>query len=358
MPAEQSTTYAYVSSTADGLISQYRLDEQSGALSLVGTVSAGESPSPMATSPDGRVLYVALRGKAPGSVSFSVAPQTGTLTRLAQQPLPGSMAYLSTSQNGQWLLGASYGDDLLSVQPIDADGLVSSLPAIVFKTGLHAHSIRTDHSGRFVYVGNLGVDRVLQLRIEEDGELSPIGDGHVELAGGPRHLAFSPNGKFLYVIGETDGVVSSFAIDSEDGALSLVARAEAIPASLGLAPGIVRDARNNDGKDDPTPRIWAGDLKVSPDGTLLYITERTTHSVSALRSDPETGELSLLGNYPVTERQSRNVAFSPNGRWLLVTGEKSAVFGSYAINPQDGSLTRAGEAPAGNNPVWIELLRA
>ena len=129
------------------------------------------------------------------------------------------------------------------------------------------------------------------------------------------------------------------------------------PVAVATLPESLRDARNNDGKDDPTPRIWAGDLKISPDGTLLYITERTTHSVSALRSDPQTGELTLLGNYPVTERQSRNVAFSPNGRWLLVTGEKSAVFGSYAINPQDGSLTRAGEAPAGNNPVWIELLR-
>jgi 6-phosphogluconolactonase len=356
MHERAATTYAYVSSTADGLISQYRLDEQTGALQLVATVSAGESPSPMAVSPDGSTLYVALRGKAPGSVSFAIAPGSGTLTRLAQQPLPGSMAYLSTSHDGRWLFGASYGDDLLSVQAIGADRQVSGEPAKVFKTGLHAHSIRTDNSDRFVYVGNLGVDQVLQYRLQENGELAPIGGGGIDLAGGPRHLAFSADGRVLYGVGETDGAVSSFAIDPDSGALSPVARVVAVPEQLNLAPGIVRDARNNDGKDDPTPRIWAADLKISPDGRLLYITERTTNSVSALSVDADSGALAYLGNYPMIEQQSRNIAFSPSGRWLLATGEKSGVFGCYAIDAEDGSLTRASEAPAGQNQVWIEMV--
>ncbi|RYZ86000.1 MAG: hypothetical protein EOO68_29460 [Moraxellaceae bacterium] len=68
----------------------------------------------------------------------------------------------------------------------------------------------------------------------------------------------------------------------------------------------------------------------------------------------KTGKPVFLGNYPVQEHQPRNIAFSPNGRWLLVTGEKSPVVGSYAIGVH-GSLNRVSEAPSGKGTLWIEM---
>ncbi|KEZ73803.1 6-phosphogluconolactonase, partial [Pseudomonas syringae pv. syringae FF5] len=50
----QATTFAYISSPTDGLISQYRLDEKSGALSLVEQTRAGDQVNPMAITPDGK----------------------------------------------------------------------------------------------------------------------------------------------------------------------------------------------------------------------------------------------------------------------------------------------------------------
>ncbi|WPO98389.1 lactonase family protein [Pseudomonas sp. HR96] len=357
--AAAATTFVYVSSTADGLISHYRLDEQTGALTLIDTVVAGEQSSPMAVSPDRSSLYVALRGQAPRSVRFAIEPGTGTLRHVGETPLPGSMAYLSTDRSGQFLFGASYGDDLVSVQAINPDHSVEAEPTCVLKTGMHAHSVRTDNSNRFVYIGELGTDHVLQYRLHDSGDLSAIDGGKIAAtaSSGPRHLAFSPNGRFLYVLGETDGAVTAYLIDPDTGALSQSAREVGIPETSKLAQGIVRDARNNDGKDDPTPRIWAADIKLSPDGTLLYFSERTSSSVSAFAVDPDSGELTWLGYYPVQEKQPRNIAFSANGRWLLVSGEKSEKFASYDIDPEDGSLTRTGEAPAGRNQVWIEVVR-
>jgi 6-phosphogluconolactonase len=124
---------------------------------------------------------------------------------------------------------------------------------------------------------------------------------------------------------------------------------------LKLAHGEVRDARNNDLKDDPTPRIWAADLRLSPDGKLLLMSERTSSSVSAFALDTATGGLRFLDNYPVQEKQPRNIAFSPNGRWLLVTGEKSDTVGAYAVSA-NGALKRVGEAASGKGALWIEVL--
>ncbi|MEE4180358.1 lactonase family protein [Pseudomonas viridiflava] len=353
----QASTYAYISSPADGLISQYQLDDASGALSLVEQTKAGDQVNPMALSPDGKALFAALRAKPYQVVSFSIEPVTGHLKPLAQAPLAESLAYLSTDRSGRFLMGASYGADLLSVQPIDAQHRPSD-SIQTYKTGMHAHSVRTDPSNRFAYAGNLGVDRVLQYRLEpKDGKLVPIGEGYVTVPEntGPRHLAFAPNGKFLYVVGEMSGTVTAFSIDDKTGGLKQVNQANGIPARLKLAPGQVRDARNNDLKDDPTPRIWAADVRISPDGKWLFTSERTSSSVSVFKVDPATGKVTFVENYPVEEKQPRNIAVAPNGRWLLVTGEKAEKVGSYSI-AADGALKRVSEAPSGKGALWIEML--
>ncbi|WP_122550077.1 lactonase family protein [Pseudomonas viridiflava] len=353
----QASTFAYISSPADGLISQYQLDDASGALSLVEQTKAGDQVNPMALSPDGKALFAALRAKPYQVVSFSIEPVTGHLKPLAQAPLAESLAYLSTDRSGRFLMGASYGADLLSVQPIDAQHRPSD-SIQTYKTGMHAHSVRTDPSNRFAYAGNLGVDRVLQYRLEpKNGKLVPIGEGYVTVPEntGPRHLAFAPNGKFLYVVGEMSGTVTAFSIDDKTGGLKQVNQANGIPARLKLAPGQARDARNNDLKDDPTPRIWAADVRISPDGKWLFTSERTSSSVSVFKVDPATGKVTFVENYPVEEKQPRNIAVAPNGRWLLVTGEKAEKVGSYSI-AADGALKRVSEAPSGKGALWIEML--
>ncbi|MBD1553263.1 lactonase family protein [Pseudomonas typographi] len=351
-------TYAYISSPDDGLISQYRLDEANGALALVEQTQAGAQVNPLALSPDGKALYAALRSKPYSVKGYSIAPGSGHLSAIGQAPLADSLAYLATDRSGRWLLGASYGGDLISSQPIAADYQPGAAIQTV-KTGPHAHSVRTDPSNHFAYAGNLGADHVLQYRFDAaTGQLSPIGSGYVSTPAktGPRHIAFSPDGRFLYVVGEMSGTVTAYAIDPHTGALSERGSASGIPPSLGLVHGEARDASNNNLEGDPTRRIWAADLRLSPDATLLYMTERTSSTVSAFSIDGSTGKPTFVGNYPVQEQQPRNIAFSPNGRWLLVTGEKSATVGSYAIG-EHGALKRVSEAPSGKGAVWIEVLQ-
>lgn len=350
----QAATDTYISSPEDGLISHYRLDDKTGALRLLTQTPTGSQVGPLALTPDGQTLYAALRSKPYIVKSYHVDRATGALQAAAQAPLADSLAYLAVDRSERWLLGASYGGDLLSTQPLDDQGQPGSAIKIT-GTGPHAHSIRTDPSNRFAYAGNLGNDHLLQYRFA-NGVLTPIGQGFVQLPAGtgPRHLAFSKDGRFVYVVGEMSGTVTGFAIDPESGALSQVDSASGIPASFDLAPGLVRDASNHNLEGDPTRRIWAADLRMSPDGKLLVMSERTSSSVSAFQVDAANGRLKFLGNHPVQEKQPRNVAFSPDGHWLLVTGEKSASVGSYAIDT-DGSLRRVSEAPSGKGALWIEV---
>ena len=130
--------------------------------------------NPLALSPDGQTLYAALRSKPYTVKSYHVDGGTGSLTPTGQAALAESLAYLATDRSGRWLLGASYGGDLLSSQPIDDQGRPGSQIRTT-ATGPHAHSIRTDPSNRFAYAGNLGNDHLLQYRFA-NGVLTPIGD--------------------------------------------------------------------------------------------------------------------------------------------------------------------------------------
>ncbi|WP_426150231.1 lactonase family protein [Pseudomonas sp. DC3000-4b1] len=351
-----AVSFVYISSPNDGLVSHYHLDDDTGALTLVEQVEAGEKVNALALTPDGSTLYGALRGQPPEVVSFSVDAGSGKLLRRAQAPLGAGMSYLATDRQGRFLFGASYGEDVVTLQSIDDEMQVQE-NIRKYPSGMHAHSVRPDPSNRFVYACVLGVDRILQFRLDEaSAALEPIGEGFVSVAQniGPRHLAFSEDGRVVFVVGEMSGTVLSFSIDPQTGALTPVHEQSGITPEMNLEQGLVRDSRNNNLSDDPTPRVWCADIRLVPGGKRLYITERTTSSVSVFDVSAE-GRLAFAGNHKLVEKQPRNIAISPDGRWLLACGELSPVVGSYRIEA-DGALTRVSEAPSGDGALWIEVL--
>ena len=356
--AASAATFVYVSNADDGTIGSYRLDAGSGALRPLATTPAGKLVMPLALSPDGRHLYASVRSQPYAVVTYRIDGATGALDRLATAALPESMAYLSTDRSGRYLLSASFGGDVIAVNPIGPQGVAQGEALQVIKTGRHAHSIVPDVTNRFVYVGNLGVHRVLQFAFDEhSGALTPIGAGCAQAVdgSGPRHSAVAPNGNFLYVLGELYGTVTTYAIDRTTGALTRGESVEGVPARYKLEKGLIRPPLGQGEKVDDTPRIWAADIKVTPDGRFVYTTERTSSTVTAYRADPATGRLSYLGTTEV-EKQPRGIAIDPRGRWLVVSGEKSAEIGAYAIDPQTGALRRVAGAPAGKGANWVEIV--
>ncbi|WP_106418283.1 beta-propeller fold lactonase family protein [Salinicola tamaricis] len=105
---------------------------------------------------------------------------------------------------------------------------------------------------------------------------------------------------------------------------------------------------------DDTPRIWAADLHISPDGRHLYLSERTS-TLSTLRADPESGSLTFVTNQP-TVAQPRGFEIDPLGEFLVVAGERSDHLALYRVDAASGELTHASDAPAGNKANWIEIV--
>ena len=350
--AAHAATFVYVSNAEDGDIGMYTL-RPDGSLLPGARVAAGKPVMPMSVSPDRRFLYAAVRSKPFAVLTYAIDRTTGALSKRSGAALAESLPYIRVDRTGSFLLGASYGGNLVSVNAIGKDGAVSD-PRQVVPTARNAHSIITDNSNRFVFVPHLGTDQIFQFRFDaKTGRLTANTPPVVQLraGSGPRHIIMSADNRFAYLLNELTATVTTLSLDAKTGLLTEVSSASALPPDTKLGPGAPRPSPGRNVDND----VWASDLHLTPDGKFLYAAERTSSSLGALGVDPATGKLTYLSSTP-TEPQPRGFAIDPKGRTMIVSGEKSDTISVYAIDPGTGALSLREKYPTGKGSNWIEIV--
>jgi len=337
-------TVVYVSNAGGPEIQVMAMNRASGALDLVEKVAIpgidkpGPTSMPMALSPDRRFLHATLRSEPFTAASFAIDPASGRLRHLGNAPLDDSMAYTTVDKTGRWLLCASYPGGKLTVNPIDAEGRVKAPPNQVVRDRPKAHCVVVDASNKHVYCPVLDQQIILQLKFDTaTGRVTPNTPGEIATkpGAGPRHLAFHPSGRFLYLITETTATIGAYAVEAS-GTLKELQFVDMLAAGY-------------------TGPIAAADLHVTPDGRFLYGSERRTSSLAGFRIDPAQGTLSPIGSWP-TETTPRGFAIDPRGRFLLSVGLDSNRMTVYAIHPDTGALDPVKQHPMGKMPNWIEFV--
>lgn len=355
-----AATFVYVSNAEDGDISTYTL-RANGELLPGPRVKAGNLVMPMAVSPDRRFLYASVRSKPFSVHTYAIDAESGALQPLSVSPLADSMPYLSMDKTGRTLFAASYGGNLVSVNAVGADGRPQAPALQVIPTGRNAHSVRIDASNRYVFVPTLGSDEIFQFVFDAaSGRLRsntpPV--VLVKAGTGPRHLLYSRDNRFLFMLNELVATVTTFALDGNTGLLTELGSASGLPPDSKLVAGTPRGPVGAPG--GPPPRntdhdIWAADIHATPDSRFLYISERATSTLGAFSVNQDTGALTYLGSTP-TEKQPRGFAIDPKGRFLVATGELSNTISVYAIDPANGALRLTGQYPAGKAANWVEIV--
>ena len=337
-------TIVYVSNAGSTEVYVLAMNRASGDLDLVEKVPVpgGGQPSPasmpMALSPDRRFLHVALRSEPFTAASFRIDPASGRLTHLGNAPLDAPMAYTTTDRTGRWLISASYPHGKLVINAIDGGGRVTAPPSQIITDRPKAHCVIVDAANKNVYCPVLAQDIVMQLKFDPaSGTVVPNSPAEIRSTpgAGPRHLAFHPSGRFLYLITETTATVGAYAVDPANGTLNELQFVDMLAA-------------------DYTGKRAAADLHVTPNGNFLYGSERRTSTLAGFRIDPEKGTLSPIGRTP-TETTPRGFAIDPRGRFLLSAGLDSNHLTVYRIDPGSGALDPLKRYAMGKQPNWIEF---
>lgn len=334
---------AYIGNAASDTISVFHFDASTGQMQPLQTVpftdvaKPGES-TPIAISPNRHFLFVAVRSQPYQVLTYAIDPATGKLSFLSSGKLAGSMANIDLDRTGQELFSASYGGNLVAVNPVSADGHVGD-PVQVIPTGIKAHAIHADADDRFVFATNLGSDQVLAFTFDPaTGRLAPAAHPVMKMQAqsGPRHFLFSNDQRFVYLVDEVDGAVKVFRYDGDQGSWHLLQKTSALP-------------------DGFTGKPWAADIHLTADGHFLYTSDRRSSTLKGFRVNTETGLLTPLGSVP-TETQPRGFGIDPTGHYLAAVGQLSTDMSVYAIDTKTGALVLKARYPVGKNPNWVTFL--
>ena len=346
----------YTKSGSEGIY-VYRLDPHSGALELESKCTGLQNPSYLALHPQGRHLYAVnevadFTGKPTGAVSaFSIAPKTGQLTLLNHQPSQGTgPCHLSLDQTGRYVLVANYSGGSVAMLPVLADGRLGEACDVVQheghsinpdrQSGPHPHSITPGPNNRCAYVPDLGLDKIAIYELDlAQGKLKSgqVPWAQLPAGAGPRHLAFHPTAKTVYVINELDSTVTALAYDGADGSLRELQTLPALPA----------------GYEGTT---WAADIHVAPSGRFAYGSNRGHDSIAIFSVDPESGELSWAGYESTRGKWPRGFALDPSGECLLAANQDSDTIVSYHIDQGTGQLTATGHVAEVSMPVCLKMV--
>lgn len=329
----------------------FRRDAQSGALTPLGRTKA-VNPSYLVLDKSGRFLFAAneiqdFEGRASGAVSsFLIDRDTCSLDLLSQVPSGGgNPCQLSTSSDGRFLLVANHEAGNVAVIPVAENGTLSAAVDIhtdeaVDQRRPHAHFITPDRNGSFVLSTDTGTDRVMIYRQSaETGKLTPNDPawGQTHPGGSPRHLAFSPSGRYLFANGEADLTLSLFRYDPVRGALDHIQHLRTVP----------------DGID--TNGHSTAQLLVHPSGQYVYVANRGTDSIAVFDFDEAAERIAFASIVSTEGITPRYFEIDPTGNWLYVANQNSCRIERFAIEPGSGRLSHAGLAATLPAPTCIRF---
>ena len=354
--------------TAKGVskgIYQAHFDTTHGRLTIPTLAAATARPSFLAITPVGlgqRYLYAVNETNEPTdtATTFAIESQTGALRQQGQVSSGGAgPAYISVDATGHSAFIADYAGASIASYRIQSDGALSQpINRIDFKDPQkfgalgpnstrqdqpHPHCVTISPDNRFLLVCDLGTDHITVFVIHpETGQLSdPKTFTNDRPGSGPRHIAFHPNGRWVYGINEIDSTLDHYlwtATRFSDTPQGLLVNTNT-PVKT-VAP------------DFPAGKNTAAELAISPDGLFLYASNRGEDSLVVFSIRPKDGKLLPLQRIACGGKTPRHFTLDPTAQWLLCGNQDSATITIFRRDAATGKLAGPTQTVPLDSPLY------
>ena len=329
-------------------INVYRIDPATGTWTHAQLVKDLENPSWLTLDRHQRALYVA-HGDGEIVSAFRVDEQTGQLTLLGTQATKGKNGVrLGVDGSNKYVVVANYSSGTIAALPIKADGSLgplTHLPELKGKPGphrtqqesSHPHDIVFDPGGRFIVVPDKGLDAVFVFKLDAaSGALMPAEPPSVASrpGAGPRHADFHPSKPYVYVINELDSTITTFRFDPERGGLTPLSTITTLPPTF-------------------TGNSTTSEIAVAPSGRFLYGSNRGHDSLAIFAIDDATGMPSLVGWESTQGKTPRFFAIEPSGTYLYAANQDRDTIVTFRVDQGSGKITATGHVVKTGSPSTI-----
>ena len=320
----------------------YRFDAATGETRPLGLAAESDQPSFLAVDPSQKFLYAVnetdtYQGKPSGGVSaFSIDHTTAKLTFLNEVPSRGgSPAHVAVDRTGKYVAVSNYDGGSLAIFPILEDGKLGDDTFFVQHEGSsvnkkrqaspHVHEAIFSPDNRFLLSTDLGLDELFVYPFDaQHGTLGAPRVISLSPGSGPRHIAFSPGGKFVFLVSEMGSTITVLPYDPANGNL-------APRQTVRLAPST-----------DRPPEKAGAEIAVSPSGRFVYASNRFDNLIGVFSTDSDSGMLAPVETVPLDGKTPRNFAIDPTGTWLWDANQDSDNIVMYRLDQQRGRLQPSG----------------
>ena len=334
----------------------YRFDSSTGKMTSLGLAAEATEPSFLAVDSSGRFLYAVneietYNGQPTGAVSaFAIQPDTGKLSLLNQVSSRGTdPAHITLDRTGKYALVANYTSGSVAVFALLKDGRLGEVTSFVQhkgssinperQKGPHAHAIALAPDNRFAVVADLGLDQLLVYSF--DAVKGTLGTQpqvvKASPGAGPRHLVFSTDGRFLYMLNEMQSSVAAYSYDAASGALHELQTISSLPKGF-------------------SSENTAAEIEIDPSGKFVFASNRGDDSIAVFAIDSYTGMLTHVETDSSGGKTPRNFAIDPTGSWLLAANQDSDNIVVFGIDQKTGRLRPRGDVLQVPSPVCLKFV--
>ena len=311
-----------------------------GELGEIALVAEVASPTFLAISPYGsehRIYAVTEAGRTDSVLTaWTTVAGQNELRKLDEvASMGGGPTHISVSPHGSTVACANYGGGSVSSYHVLPDGSLSKCVSHFQFTGSgpykgrqerpHTHSANITPDGKWVLVNDLGIDRIFIYHLNEStAEMTPADPPFwaAKPGSGPRHLAFHPNGKWIYSVNELTSTVDMLHWDSKRGTLTPFGSVSTLKEGF------------------PPNTAFAGEILCSPDGRNVYVGNRVADdAIAVFDVNHHTGVLTLTQLAENTGKNPRHVAIDPLGRWIVICDQASNSILVLERDPKSGHLS-------------------
>jgi len=331
----------------------YRFYEQSGQMAFLNEIDDIANPSYLCVTENEKFVYAVNEGPKGGVSSFTFEPTTGKLVLINQQETQGAdPCYVSVDKDQRNMFVANYSSGSLAVFPLNRDGSIGALSQLVKDAGSsvvkdrqegpHVHTAVLSPNEKYLLYTDLGTDKlnIMRYKASKNPPLSPADPAFVSATpgNGPRHLVFSPDGKFVFLVQEIGGIITTYSYDN--GKLKEL---ESVDMKVPYMQG----------------NIGSAAIHISPDGRFLYASNRgNANEIVEYAINPDNGHLTFMSRTNSLGKGPRDFIIDPTGKFLIIANQVGNNIVVYRLNPTTGAPLHVVSQTQLDSPVCLKIVSA
>lgn len=312
----------------------YDVDMKKGRMTERESLSI-TNPSYITTSHNGKLLYSITDE---GVQSYNILPDGG-LKEINRRSINGMRGcYISTDYEDKFLFVAGYHDGKVTVLSLKKNGAVDKITDEIYHKGLgsvsernfrpHINCVKMTRDNKFLCVTDVGMDHVKIYKLDhKTGKLKLVDILRSDLESQPRHIKFSHDGKFGYVIHEAKNYIDVYTYKCEDD----------VPYFEKIQTVSTLNSYHAGGSA-------ASSIQLSEDGKYVFCSNAGDNSVGAFKRDIKTGMLEKLFVLPTSGDYPKDIAVTPNNKFLFSLNNESNTITFFSMDLKAGTLIMNGPA--------------